>query len=260
MTCDARYVVFLNPDTEVLEGTFEELVRALDLRPSVGLVGVKQVCPDGSLCPTIRRFPNALRAFAEALGSERFPFRAAWLGERELRMERYDEELACDWTSGSFMLARREAIESAGFMDERSFIYSEEPDLCYRIKQAGWDVRHLPLMTILHHADKAGVKPKMAAQDAYSRLQHARKHFSRPHRAAYAAAICLRYVLRLLLPRGDRETRAQRRVAALRALRTVLGREAPPFGTPPGQAVAIRRQSGAPPVLAASSLVRRPAN
>src|SRR5919107_2453330 len=39
MTCDARYVLFLNPDTEVVEGTFGELVDAMDARPQVGLIG-----------------------------------------------------------------------------------------------------------------------------------------------------------------------------------------------------------------------------
>ena len=58
-------------------------------------------------------------------------------------------------------------------MDERFFIYCEEPDLCLRIKQAGWEVRHLPPMTIIHHAGKGGVRPKMAAQDAYTRMQYA---------------------------------------------------------------------------------------
>src|SRR5712691_11720756 len=125
MTTNARYVLFLNPDTEILQGTFGELVRALDERPEVGLVGVKQVTADGRLHPTIRRFPNALRALGEALGSEHFPFRASWLGERELDMTLYDSEVECDWTSGSFMLARREALLSAGILDERFFIYSE---------------------------------------------------------------------------------------------------------------------------------------
>lgn len=234
MTCDARYVLFLNPDTEVLDGTFEDLVRALDERRSVGLVGVKQVTADGELFPTVRRFPNVVRALGEALGSERLPFSAAWLGERELRIERYEEELPCDWTSGSFMLARREALDSAGFLDERFFIYSEEPDLCLRMKQAGWDVRHLPLMTIVHHADKAGVNPKLVAQDAYARMQYARKHFSRLHRTAYAGALCARYALRAAF--AGRTARA----AARRALAVTLGRAEPPFGRPPGTAVAPR--------------------
>ncbi len=87
LTTDARYVLFLNPDTEILEGTFEDLVKALDERPDVGLGGVRQVDAAGTLAPTIRRFPNALRTFGEAIGSEQLPFRANWLGERELRMD-----------------------------------------------------------------------------------------------------------------------------------------------------------------------------
>jgi N-acetylglucosaminyl-diphospho-decaprenol L-rhamnosyltransferase len=233
-TTSARYALFLNPDTEILDGTFEALVAALDARPSVGLAGVKQVTADGELFPTVRRFPNALRALGEAIGSERLPSQPRWLGERELRLDRYEQELDCDWTSGSFMLARREALESAGCMDERFFIYSEEPDLCLRMKRAGWQIRHLPTMTILHHADKAGVKPRMVAQDVYARLQYADKHFPVFHRSAYRAAIALRWLLRL-------PGRGVRRDAARAALAIALGRGAPPFGAPPGQAVAVRR-------------------
>jgi N-acetylglucosaminyl-diphospho-decaprenol L-rhamnosyltransferase len=234
-TTDARYALFLNPDTEVLQGTFEALVDALDRRPSVGLAGVKQLTADGELFPTVRRFPNAIRALGEAFGSERLRLRWAWFGERELRLDRYERELECDWTSGSFMIARREALESAGYMDERFFIYSEEPDLCLRMKRAGWDIRHLPQMTILHHADKAGPNPRMAAQDAYARLQYANKHLTRAHRAAYRAALTLRFILRL-------PGRGPRPQAARAALAILLGRAAPPFGAPPGQAVAPRRR------------------
>jgi N-acetylglucosaminyl-diphospho-decaprenol L-rhamnosyltransferase len=240
MSCNARYALFLNPDTEILGGTFEQLLRALDERPEVGLVGVRQVTGDGELFPTIRRFPNALRALGEALGSERWGSAAPWLGERELRLERYEQEVDCDWTSGSFMLARREALESAGYMDERSFLYSEEPDLCLRMKKAGWRIRHLPFMTILHHAGKGGINPKMSAQDAVSRVHYAQKHFSALHRAAYFASLSIRYVLRLLWPGGDREHRRLSHEAARRALRIVLGSKQFPFGPPPMQAVAIR--------------------
>jgi N-acetylglucosaminyl-diphospho-decaprenol L-rhamnosyltransferase len=234
MTCDARYVLFLNPDTEILDGTLSETIAALDERPEIGLVGVRQVTSDGRLYPTIRWFPNAIRALGDAVGLERAPFRARWMGERELRSHLYADERDSDWTSGSFMLARREALEAAGFFDERFFLYSEETDLCYRIKQAGWEIRHLPSMTILHHADKEG-SPKMEAQNAYSRLQYARKHFSPAHRPAYAGALTLGYVLRYLAP-GNR----QRREASRLALRVIFGRDAPPFGPPPRRAVAPR--------------------
>ena len=77
MTCDARYVLFLNPDTEIVDGTFAELVAMMDARPTVGLIGVRQVNADGVLDTTIRRFPNALRALGDAMAAERWPEPAA---------------------------------------------------------------------------------------------------------------------------------------------------------------------------------------
>jgi GT2 family glycosyltransferase len=231
LTTDSRYVVFLNPDTEIRSGTFEELVAHMDATPELGLAGVKQITADGELFPTIRFFPNAVRAAFEALGSERYPARASWMGERELDLERYEHEVSCDWTSGSFMLARREALAGAGIFDERFFLFSEETDLCFRIKQAGWEIRHLPLMTILHHAQKAGASPKLASQDAFTRRQYSRKHFSPAHRGAYLAALALGYGLRSLASRSDR------RAASRAALASLLGLRRPPFREPVGVAL-----------------------
>lgn len=242
MTCDARFVLFLNPDTEILEGSLADLVAWLDRRPDVGLVGVRQVTSDGSLHPTIRRFPNAVRALGEAFASERLPFRHPSLGERELSEEAYEREVECDWTSGSFMLARREAIESGGFLDERFFIYSEETDFCYRIKQSGWRIYHLPTMTILHHARKIGINPRMEAQNAFSRIQYAAVHFSPAHRAVYRAAVMLRYGVRAVVPGGG-EQGTLRRAAGRKAVRVLLRREPPPFGEPPPVAVQPRKHA-----------------
>lgn len=236
-TCDARYVLFLNPDTEIVSGSFGELVAAMDERPDVGLVGVRQLTGDGTLWPTIRYFPSVPRAVGEAFASERWPRRGRWAGERELDMAVYEREHRCDWTSGSFMLTRREALLSGGMLDERFFIYSEETDFCLRIKEAGWDIRHLPSMTIVHHAGKGGVRPKMVAQDAYARRQYAEKHFTRPARAAYLGALLARHALRAAAPVRD-ESAAARRAAALTAIRTLTGRAEPPFGEPPATAVA----------------------
>jgi N-acetylglucosaminyl-diphospho-decaprenol L-rhamnosyltransferase len=228
MTCHARYVLFLNPDTEILEGSFAELVRMMDARPTVGLVGVRQVTPDGRLDKTIRRFPNALRALGDALLAERLSRRPHWLGERELDEASYDREFVCDWTSGSFMLVRREAIESAGYLDERYFLYSEETDLCRRIKAAGWEIRHLPQMTILHHDGKAGVNPRIHSLDAYNRRMYARKFLSPAHRAAYIGAIMLKLLVRSIYA-GQGETGRLKRAASRRAVATLLGRAPVPF-------------------------------
>lgn len=235
-TSTARYVLFLNPDTQIVDGTFGELVAFMDSRPEIGLIGVKQLRANGELFPTIRRFPSAARALGDAMRSESWPISPSWAGERVLDPDAYEREFECDWTSGSFMLARREALQSAGFLDERFFIYSEEPDLCLRIKRDGWKVFHLPTMSIIHHANKGGIRPRMIAQDAYVRRQYARKHFSGPYGALYLGAVAIRHLVRAL-PHGSDETSLARRQAAKLALRTLVGRADPPFGQPVPTAV-----------------------
>jgi GT2 family glycosyltransferase len=199
ITCDARYVLFLNPDTEILEGSFEDLVRLMDSNPTIGLAGCRQITGEGRLDTTIRYFPNALRAIGEALAADRLPGRRPrWLGERELDPGAYDRQTACDWTSGSYMLVRREALDSAGWFDERFFLFCEEIDLCRRIRTAGWEIVHLPQMTILHHDGRAGVQPHLESLAAHARRLYAGKHLSTVQRPVYLAAVMLRHALRAI--------------------------------------------------------------
>jgi GT2 family glycosyltransferase len=239
MTCQARYALCLNPDTEIVEGTFGELVEMLDRRPEIGLLGVKQLDGDGELYPTIRRFPSARRALAEAFTAESWPLRPSSLGERELDLSKYEREIECDWVTGAYMLIRREALLGAGLMDERLFLFSDEPDLCVRIKRGGWKVVHSPAMTIVHHAGKAGIKPALVAQEVFARRIYADKHFGTAQRLVYLGAIAARHALRAVRP--------ERRAASARALRTLLGRETPPFGAPPLASIDGTTLAGPPP-------------
>lgn len=227
-TCDARYALLMNVDTEVRSGTFTDLVAALDSRPGVGAAGVVQVGPGGEVLPTMRHFPSVTRALGEALGSERWPIRSARLGERMLDPGMYATEQACDWISGSFLALRRETLEEVGLLDERFFLYSEEADLCLRLTQAGWGVRHVPVMTILHHANRGSSSSRLHAQSAYAKRQFAEKYFALPRRFAYNAALVLGYAIRGLVPLGGSRA-ADRRRAARASVRVMLGIEPPPF-------------------------------
>ncbi len=232
-TVDARYVLFLNPDTEFFGGSLADLVAALDRRPEIGLAGVRQVGGADSLAPSMRRFPSTANMLAEALAIERIPVLRRFLGERILASSAYDQEARCDWTSGSFMLARGEALRDAGGFDERFFLFSEETDLCWRLRRVGWQIAHLPLVTIRHFESERSATPRMEAQSAYARLQFARKHFRRV--APYRLAMVLRYVLRA------------RREADRAALEAVLKGE-PPLAAPaaePHQATIVNAPGAA---------------
>ena len=227
-------MLFLNPDTEIMAGTFADLIARLDRNDEIGLVGVKQLAGDGELFPTIRRFPSLSRYLFESLASDRkFPLRASWLGERELDMTVYEREVSCDWTSGSFMLARREALDTAGCFDERFFLFSEEVDLCWRIRRAGWDIRHLPAMTIVHHFSKVGVSPRILSQDAFARKQYLNKHFPTGRRLACTGALWLRHGLRAIPIGRDRHHARRRSEASRQAIRVLAGASPPPFGRRP---------------------------
>jgi N-acetylglucosaminyl-diphospho-decaprenol L-rhamnosyltransferase len=223
---NARFVLFLNPDTELLAGELDSLVAAMERMPDVGLAGVRQVNADGALAPSIRRFPSVPRALAEALPVERLPLARRVLGERVLDPADYDRIVECDWTSGSAMFARSAAIEEVGGFDERFFLFSEETDLCWRIRRNRWRIVHIPDVTIRHFEQGHSSNPRLWAQSAYARLQFAHKNLRHPR--AYRAALALRYGARTgiySLPGACAD--ASRRDASRAALAAVLREEAP---------------------------------
>ncbi len=227
-----RYVLLLNPDIEIVSGTFEALVRALDERPDVGIASVIQRAPDGSLDYSIRRDPRPLRMLGEAVAPRRLSNVVRW-GEVETRAARYDSECSADWLCGAFLIARGEVIERVGPLDERFFLYSEETDWCYRCRQAGWDVRHLPVMAVTHHTSKS-YSPDLRAQLSYSRILFARKHFGRRGARTMRHAVAVNHLVRAAAfgaAGSVREGCAMRARSEREALSVVLGRSRPPFAS-----------------------------
>ncbi|HEY2631534.1 MAG TPA: glycosyltransferase family 2 protein [Solirubrobacteraceae bacterium] len=225
-----RYVLLLNPDVETLSGTYDGLVATLDARTEIGVASVTQTMPDGRLERSIRRFPSPTSAFAEALAASRwFPFLG--FGEEEPRAARYRSETYADWLVGAFLIARAEALREVGGLDERFFLYSEETDWCYRFRQAGWKVAHLPVMEVAHHTTRTP-RPDLNAQLSHAKVLFARKHYGRARVAAIRAALVIRHALRagafsaLALVRRAQAPHAQ---AERRALAVVLGFAPPPF-------------------------------
>lgn len=191
-----RYVLLLNPDVEIRRGTFAELLCTLDEQPETGAASVVQRGTDGSLLPSIRRFPSPARDLGEALLLPRWT-PLIHLGELDVRFDRYVEARPADWLSGAFLVVRREVVERVGGLDERFFLYSEEIDWCYRIRLEGWDVRHLPAMEVTHHCGPSS--PERAAELAHSRVLFARKHFPPARAASIRLSLALGHLLRLLV-------------------------------------------------------------
>jgi len=245
-----RYVLLLNPDVEIRSGTLGELVAAMDERPGLGLASVVQRGTDGVLQPSIRRFPSPLRSLGESLFAAHWPVMRT-LQELETRPGPYGREHEVEWLVGAFLIARREAVQAVGPMDERFFLYSEEIDWCYRFWQVGWPVAHLPKMVITHHCGGRSHGDLMA-QLSYSRLLFAKKHYGPARVLGIRTALALGHAIRIaVFAAAALVSSAQReRVRTERAgLRVTLGRSGPPLGPPSGaNPPAVTARGSASPV------------
>jgi GT2 family glycosyltransferase len=144
-----RYVLVLNPDTEVQPDTLGRLAADLDQRPETGVVGPRLVSARGERQRSHRPFPTLGRACLESLLLDRL------LPERNGGDT--GSPFPVDWLAGACLLVRREVIEGdaahppVGLLDERIFLFGEDIEWCYRIRQAGWEVMVDPRLAILHH-------------------------------------------------------------------------------------------------------------
>jgi GT2 family glycosyltransferase len=232
-----RYVLLLNPDVETTSGTYDDLVAALDTQTDIGVASVVQNAPDGSLQYSIRRFPSVWLSLGEALAAARWTPLRGWR-EEESTAAAYRREVSVDWLVGAFLIARAEALAEVGSLDERFFLYSEETDWCFRFRQAGWRVAHLPRMSVTHHTGHAP-GADLSAQLSYAKILFARKHYGRGRATAIKAALALRHALRAALAASAGRLRprwAARALVERRALAVVLGTSAPPFARAPSDA------------------------
>ncbi len=149
---NADYVLLLNSDTLVLENSLEVMIDFMKNHPEVGASGCKLVLPDGSLDLACKRsFPTPETSFYHAVGlSKRFP-RHQRFGHYNLSYLNENETHEVDCLVGAFMMVRREAIEEVGVLDEQFFMFGEDIDWCYRIKQVGWKIVYFPKAVTLHY-------------------------------------------------------------------------------------------------------------
>ncbi|QGQ98466.1 glycosyltransferase family 2 protein [Paenibacillus psychroresistens] len=146
-----RYVLLLNSDTLIQQDTLAIMLQFMDKHPEVGAAGCKLVLQDGSLDKACKRgFPTPSASFYYAFGiSKLFPA-VPRFNQYQLGYKDPDDAYPVDCLVGAFMFVRRAAIDQVGMLDEEFFMYGEDIDWCYRIKQAGWVNYYYPKTQILH--------------------------------------------------------------------------------------------------------------
>ena len=146
-----RYLLLLNPDTEVLPGALAALIAFMDGRPQVGLCGAQLLFPDGTIQPSPRRFPNLGSVIARRTPLRVF-LRHSRFNQRHLMLDLdHTQPQAVDWLLGACLFVRRQILETIGPLDEGYFLYVEDIDWARRVRDAGWQIYYVPSAQIIHH-------------------------------------------------------------------------------------------------------------
>ncbi|MDP3685377.1 MAG: glycosyltransferase family 2 protein [bacterium] len=172
-------LLLLNPDTEPNPGSLRTLVEFFTAHPRAGIVGGKLLNPDGSLQPSVRRFPTVgTLALLLTRLARMFPQLPA-LRSYEMADFSYNREAVVDQVMGACFAIRREVMDTIGLLDEGYWIWFEEVDYCYRAKLAGWETWFTPSVEVVHDRATSFVQASplwRARQFSRSALRYARKH------------------------------------------------------------------------------------
>ncbi|MBI1807862.1 MAG: glycosyltransferase [Ignavibacteria bacterium] len=180
--CTGEYILLLNPDTIVQEDTFRTMLEFMNQHQEVGIAGCKILNPDGTLqLPCRRSFPTPWVAFTKISGlSTLFPY-SRFFGKYNLAYLDPDQTYEVDAISGSFMCARRKAIEDVGGLDEQFFMYGEDLDWCFRVKQAGWKIFYVHTTQIIHYKGESARRSDIDEVKLFYKAMRVfvQKHFRR---------------------------------------------------------------------------------
>lgn len=193
----ARYVLVMNPDLKIVEGSLAEFVALCEQRSECGVFAPRQVDQHGRLICSIGREPSP----ADSWRAWRTGW-PMWIWD----VETYEREARGDWVNGAFMLIRREVFEAVEGFDERFFLYSEEVDFCTRVRRAGWEIGYLPQLTIMHWNADRPLDEHRERLTMWSELIYMRKWYGRRERASMRVALVARLTRQLLRRLRSRET------------------------------------------------------
>jgi len=177
----APFVLLLNPDTIVPPDALEQMLDFMQTHPDVAIVGPKMVRPDGRLDLACRRgFPTPLNSFYKLIGLAGLFKHSPHFARYNITYADPDSLTEVDSVMGAFMLLRSVALNQVGFLDEAYFMYGEDLDWAYRIKQRGWRVFYNPAVKVIHYKGESSRQRSyaMIVQFYRSMAIFYRKHYA----------------------------------------------------------------------------------
>ena len=197
-----KYQLLLNSDTIVWENTLESIYYYMEKHTDVGATGCRVLLENGDLDKACKRsFPNVKNSFFRLF---HIPTKSK---DDNYNLDSLPDDgvYEIDCLTGAFMFIRKEALDEVGFLDETFFMYGEDIDLCFRIKQAGWKIVYYGKSKITHFKGASSKKQKSKliyefyrAMYVYYKKHHAHESFFITNFIVYFG-IALLCILKLFL-------------------------------------------------------------
>ncbi len=169
----AEYILLLNPDTIILPGTIEGMLRFMDSYPEAGISSCRKIDENansdildtlfGKYEPFYFNFYMFFKITILSHLSNLFP-NSKLIKKNIFNMNtsnldfnvcNKNKPVEVDVVWGSFMVIRKDVIKQVGEFDNRFFFTAEDNDFCYRTKRAGWKIYFCPQYEIVHLNEKS---------------------------------------------------------------------------------------------------------
>ncbi len=184
-----NFVLLLNSDTKILDNSLDRMLDYLLANPQVGAVGPRQLDGKGQLQLSWGSFPTLVSEIWRKMMHHRLSIND--LKIRDYLEEKYSGFSDVDWVSGSCLMARKDALTSAGLFDGHFFMYYEDVDLCQRIKDRGWRISYNSDIVIIHYGGVSAQKNLLRVLVEY---RHSQIYFTRKY-YGLGGVVVLKYLL-----------------------------------------------------------------
>ena len=145
------YLALINSDVIVHPQCLQTLGGFLAANPQVGLVGPKVLGADGKLQRSCKLLPGTWKLVCQTFGIDKLLWRWPLFAGREMRYWSQEELAEVEMLTGCFWMARKQAVNKVGLLDERFFFYGEDVDWCKRFRDSGWSIFFLPEAVATHY-------------------------------------------------------------------------------------------------------------
>jgi N-acetylglucosaminyl-diphospho-decaprenol L-rhamnosyltransferase len=202
----APFLLVLNADAWLVDGAAERLAAFADEHERAGFIAPRLLNPDGSLQPSVRAFPTPWRLATEYLFLRKLAPRSRALNAFYGAGFRHDEVREIDFAKAAGFLLRRAAFDEVGPFDEDFFLFSEETDWCYRLREAGWKSYFYPGAEIVHvgGASWRAESATLFTEQVRGHLRFLAKHRGRKTADRARRVLLAGLRLRSLVFRGER--------------------------------------------------------